>query len=151
MNTLTPQQRFILYWHTWLHNCEKDTFFYIRWVAPFFTEIVKFHLAVPPHSFIVGYLWSSAQGVATSCSLWAFQVLSDDKWLPYLALTVNLHVISCVSFPRCKTPFFRDDFFSLRLLDSDIVVGVYVSGYIKHRGMWTFALFCTVLLKLQKL
>lgn len=25
----TPQRRFILYWHTWLHNCEKDTFFFI--------------------------------------------------------------------------------------------------------------------------
>lgn len=78
----TPQRRFILYWHTWLHNCEKDTFFfYIHWVASFLQKLWNFTLLFHP-SFIVGYLWSSAQGVATSCSLCAFQVLSDDKWLP---------------------------------------------------------------------
>lgn len=100
-------------WTHWLHS--KDLYsidtpssiivrkvpFYIH---IFFTEIVKFHLAVLPR-FIVGYLWSSAQGVATSCSLSTFQMLSDDKRLPSLALTINLHVISCVSFPRCNTFF----------------------------------------------
>lgn len=43
----SPQQRFILYWHTRLHNCKKDTFFFI-YIFFFFTEIVKFHLAASP-------------------------------------------------------------------------------------------------------
>lgn len=55
-------------------------FIYTEWHL--FTEMVKFHLAVSPPSFIAGCVWGSAQGVATSCSLFAFQVSSDDERLP---------------------------------------------------------------------
>lgn len=81
LSTLTQQQRFILYWHTWLYNCSKDTsFIYTEWHLFYWNCEISPCCFTP--SFIVGYLWSSAQGVATSCSLCAFQVLPDDKWLP---------------------------------------------------------------------
>lgn len=109
---------------------------------------MKFHLAVLPPSFIVGYLCSSAQGVATSCSLSMFQVLSDDKRLPSLALTVNLHVISCVSFPRCNTLFFDvvvHAFSQLKLLGSDGFLSQGTSNVTKREHLHSSALlsFCT--------
>lgn len=66
-----------------VHNCKKDTFFYIpSGISFFFYWNCEISPCCFTLSFIVGYLWSSAQGVATSCSFCALQASSRDKWLP---------------------------------------------------------------------
>lgn len=83
----------------------KIPFFYIHWVASFFTEIVKFHLAVSPPLLLLAICEVQHRVLPQAVPSERSKCLSDDKWLPYLALTVNLHVISRVSFPRRKTAF----------------------------------------------
>lgn len=150
-------------WTHWLHSRDlyyvdtpssrigkKDTFLYTL-SGIFFLFFFYWNCEISPccftPSFIVGYLWSSAQGVATSCSLSTFQVLSDDKRLPSLALAVNLHVILCVSFPRCNTFFcvLHASLFQLKPLGSDAFVRLGTSSTTKREHLHSSApfSFCT--------
>lgn len=92
---------------------------------------MKFHLAVSPPlhtpSFIVGYLWSSAQGVATSCSLCVFQafvwwqttslVTSDSKFTCHFACLLSSVWNALFLFQKKK----KEVFFSSKWLDFDSV------------------------------
>lgn len=125
---LTPQQIFIIYWHTWLHNCKKDTsFIYTEWNLFYWNCEISPCCFTP--SFIVGYLWSSAQGVAISCSLCVFQAF---VWWQMTSLVSSDSKFTCHFMCLISSVWnaFLSHYiiiFQHKLFDSDAVVSVCVS------------------------
>lgn len=118
-------------------------FFYLKWVKAFFfffygnCEISPCCVSPPRPPFIVGYLWSSAQGVATSCSLCVFQAF---VWWQMTSLVSSDSKFTCHFMCLISTVWnaFLYIFFQLERLDFDAVVALYASVYISplHRSPW---------------